>query len=141
MNVVTRGLMAAGMGMYAAMHIFQAVDPPPGAPAWLTVAFAATALAAIGIAVMLIATSTRREVVWEQAAAALAAASALALALSYTTGFFGVAEADLRAETLLVAVAELITLLAYAISRAVPSNGDELTGDPVPDTPLERNAG
>lgn len=140
MNVVTRGLMAAGMGMYAAMHIFQAASPPPGAPAWLTVAFAATAAAAVVIAVMLIATSTTREVVWEGAAALLAGLSALALILSYTTGFFGVVEADLRAETLLVAVAEFVTLLAFAISRVVPSAGDELTGDPVPRTPLERSA-
>lgn len=137
MNVVARGLMAAGMGVYAAMHLFQAASPPPAAPAWLTVAFAVTALAAIGIAVMLIATSTRNEVVWEGLAATLAGASAVALVLSYTTGFFGVAEADLRAETLLVAVAHLVTLGAFTISRVVPSAGDELTGDPVPDTPME----
>lgn len=140
MNVVGRGLMAAGMSVYAAMHVMQAASGPDGAPPWLTVAFALTALAAVGIAVMLIATSTRDEVIWETAAAVLAGLSALALILSYTTGFLGIQEADLRAETAIVAVAELMTLLAYAVTRLIPSSGDELTGDPVPDTPLERNA-
>lgn len=137
MNVVTRGLMAAGMGVYAAMHLFQAASPPEGAPGWLTIAFAVTALAAIGIAVMLIATSTSHEVGWETAAALLAGASAVALLLSFTTGFLGVQEADLRAETILVAVAHLMTLGSFTMARVVPSAGDELTGDPVPDTPLE----
>lgn len=138
-NVVARGLMAAGMGIYAAMHVTQAANPPAGAPGWLAAAFALTALVAVAIAVMLVLTSTRHEVRWETAAALLAGASALALVASYTTGFLGVVESDLRAETVLVGVAHLVTLLAYTISRVVPSAGDELTGDPVVDTPLERS--
>lgn len=127
MNVVTRGLMAAGMGVYAAIHLVQAVRPPLGVPAWLTFAFAATALAAVGIAVMLIVTSDTHEVGWEAAAAVLAGVSALALLASYTTGFFGVVESDLRAETAIVAVAELITLVAFAAGRLVPAAGNEVS--------------
>lgn len=115
MNVVVRGLMAAGMSVYAAMHVFQALDPPPGAPAWLAVAFAVTALVALGLAAMLILSSVEGEVGWERAAALLAGLSALALAASYTVGFLGVAESDLRAETAIVAVAELLTLTAFAV--------------------------
>lgn len=140
MNVVARGLMAAGMGVYASMHLFQAVSPPAGTPAWLAVSFAATALAAIGIAVMLIVTSTRTEVRWESAAALLAGTSALALVASYTTGFLGVVESDLRAETLLVAVAHVVTLGAFAVSRLVPGDGDEVVADQVPEAPAVPSA-
>ncbi len=125
MNVVVRGLMAAGMGIYAAIHVQQALSPPPGAPAWLAAAFGATAIAALVIGAMLILTPVEREVGWESAAAALAGASALALVASYTVGFLGVVEADLRAETAVVAVAELMTLAAFAISRIGASVGGE----------------
>jgi hypothetical protein len=119
MNVVVRGLMAAGMAVYAVLHAQQALSPPEGAPGWLQVAFAAAAIAGLGLAVMLIATSVRTEATWTGAAAALAGASALALLAAYTVGFFGVQEADLRPETALVAVAELVVLVAYAIDRRV----------------------
>lgn len=117
MNVVVRGLMAAGTGIYAAIHGRQAFAPPPDTPLWTTLAFGVTALAAAIIAVMLIVTSVRAEVRWERLAAALAAASAVALLASYTVGFFGVSETDLRAETAVVAVAELAVLVAFAIGR------------------------
>jgi hypothetical protein len=133
MNVVIRGLMAAGMSVYAAMHVFQAIDPPPGAPPWLTVAFAVTALAALGLAVMLIVTPVRAEGRWEAAAALLAGLSGIALVTSYTVGFFGVVESDLRAETAIVAVAELLTLVAYAASWLMTHASSEslLEEDPV----------
>ena len=117
MHVVVRGLMAAGMGIYAAMHLQQALSPPPGAPTWLTVAFATAALVALVLAILLIAASERTQGRWEWAAALLAGASALALVASYTVGFFGVVESDLRPETAVVAVAEVITLVAFAIGR------------------------
>jgi hypothetical protein len=134
MNVVVRGLMAAGMSVYAAMHISQALSPPPGAPAWLAVAFIATALVALGLAAMLILSPVRGEVGWEWAAAALAGASGLALLASYTVGFLGVVEADLRAETAIVAVAEIVTLAAFGIGRFLASQGvsaDEETASAV----------
>jgi hypothetical protein len=118
-NVVVRGLMAAGMAVYAAIHTTQAASPPADAPAWLAFAFAATALVAIGLAVMLIVTSVRAEPIWETLAAVLAGSSAVALLLSYTTGFLGVVQSDLRAETAIVAVAELVTLGAFAVGRGV----------------------
>jgi hypothetical protein len=124
-NVVVRGLMAAGMGIYAAIHVQQALSPPPGAPGWLAAAFGATAVVALVIGVMLILTPVQAEGGWEGAAAALAGASALALIASYTVGFLGVVEADLRAETAVVAVAELMTLAAYAISRIGAAAGGE----------------
>jgi hypothetical protein len=123
MNVVVRGLMAAGMSVYAAMHLSQALSPPPGAPAWLTVAFVATAVVALVLAGLLILSSERGEVRWERAAAALAAASGLALLASYTVGFLGVVESDLRAETAIVAVAELMTLAAFALGWFATSQG------------------
>jgi hypothetical protein len=125
MNVVIRGLMAAGMSIYAAMHISQSVSPPPGAPGWLAGAFAVTALAALVVAAMLILTPVRGEARWEGAAALLAGLSAIALLASYTVGFFGVAESDLRAETAIVAVAELVTLAAYAIGWLVSDASSE----------------
>jgi hypothetical protein len=133
MNVVIRGLMAAGMSVYAAMHVFQAIDPPPGAPPWLAVAFALTALVAAGLAVMLILTSVRGEGRWEAAAALLAGLSAIALLASTTVGFFGVVESDLRAETAIVAVAELLTLAAYGVGWLTTHASSEnlLEEDPV----------
>jgi hypothetical protein len=123
MNVVVRGLMAAGMSVYAAMHLSQALSPPPGAPPWLTVAFVATAVVALVLAGLLILSSEHGEVRWERAAAALAAASGLALLASYTVGFLGVVESDLRAETAIVAVAELMTLAAFALGWFATSQG------------------
>lgn len=123
MNVVVRGLMAAGMSVYAAMHLSQALSPPPGAPPWLTGAFVATAAVALALAGLLILSSERGEVRWERGAAALAGASGLALLASYTVGFLGVVESDLRAETAIVAVAEMMTLAAFALGWFVSSQG------------------
>jgi hypothetical protein len=121
MNVVVRGLMAAGMSVYAAMHLSQALAPPPGAPAWLAVAFVVTAVVALVLAALLILSSEQGEVRWERAAAALAAASGLALLASHTVGFLGVVESDLRAETAIVAIAELMTLAAFGVGWFVGS--------------------
>jgi hypothetical protein len=131
MNVVVRGLMAAGMSVYAAMHLSQALSPPPGAPPWLAAAFVATALVALALAALLILSSERGEVRWERAAAALAAASLLALVASYTVGFLGVVESDLRAETAIVAVAELMTLAAFALGWFASSQGYVDSEEPV----------
>jgi hypothetical protein len=120
-NVVTRGLMAAGMGVYAAIHALQAFASPDGAPAWLTVAFAAAAIAGAVLAVLLIVSSTELEARVMTAAAVLAGASLLALVAAGTIGFFGVEETDLRAETAIVAVAELVVLGAFVVERRVES--------------------
>jgi hypothetical protein len=117
MNVVVRGLMAAGMAVYAVMHVVQAASPPDGAPAWLVVMFALTALVALVLAGGLVLGSQRGEVWWEDGAAALAGASLVALVLAFTVGFLGVAEGDLRADTALVFVAELVTLASWLASR------------------------
>ncbi len=127
MNVVIRGLMAAAMAVYAVMHAVQAVSPPDSAPAWLVVMFALTALVALVVAGGLIMTARRDEVYWEEAAAALAGASLLALILSYTAGFFGVSEGALRAETALVFVAEVVTLVAWAVSRVATRETSEVS--------------
>lgn len=117
MNVVIRGLMAAGMTVYAAMHALQAVRPPEDAPGWLVVAFALTALGAVTIAGGLILGAERAENRWEDAAALLALPSLVALVLSYTTGFVGASETDVRADTAIVFVAELVVLTAWVVSR------------------------
>lgn len=131
MNVVIRGLMAAAMAVYAVMHVVQAVSPPDAAPAWLVVMFAATALAALVIAGGLILTAQRDEVIWEDAAAVLALLSLVALGLSYTVGFLGVSEGALRAETALVFVAELVTLVTWVVSRVATRETAEVS-EPVP---------
>jgi hypothetical protein len=132
MNVVVRGLMAAGMSVYAAMHLSQALSPPPDAPAWLAAAFVATAVVALVLAALLILSSERGEVRWERAAAALAATSGLALLASHTVGFLGVVESDLRAETAIVAIAELMTLAAFGIGWFVGSQASVTDDEPAP---------
>lgn len=117
MNVVVRGVMSAGMGIYGAIHATQALTPPDGAPPWLAFAFAASALAAFVIAGMLILSSTAGEGRWEVAGAGLALSSAIALGAAYTVGFLGVRESDLRAETAVVLVAEVMTLAAFVVAR------------------------
>lgn len=130
MNVVIRGIQAAGMAVYAAMHVLQAADAPQGSPTWLVVAFALSALAAVVIAVGLILTATEDETRWEALAAALAAISALALLAAYTVGLFGVVESDLRAETAIVLVAELMTLGAFALGVTVHARTDAPVDEP-----------
>ena len=108
MDVVGRGLVAAGLGVYAAIHLAQAVIGPDSSPGWLTFMFVLTALVAAGLAV---AVFTDRWRVVLTAASALAVASAIALVLSLTSGLFGVSEVDLGPETLIVLVAEVMVLL------------------------------
>lgn len=131
MNVVIRGLMAAAMAVYAVMHVVQAVSPPEGAPGWLVVMFALTAVVAVVLAGGLIMTAQRGEARWEDAAALLAGASLVALVLSFTVGFLGVVESDLRADTALVFVAEIVTLASWVASRAVTRATSEVS-EPVP---------
>lgn len=118
MNVVVRGVQAAAMGVYAALHIQQAINPPDGAPTWLTVAFFLASIAALGLVVSLITFPDDKERLPENGAALLAVLSLGALALSYTTGFFGVDQAQLRAETAIVFVAEIAAIGGWVISRA-----------------------
>lgn len=113
MYVVTRGVMAAGMAVYAAIHGYQAVAGPD-MTAWLPGAFALTAVLAVLLGVMMFATRHR----WvEHAAAALAAASFGALVLSLTSGFLGVTGMDLTPAALVVIVAEFMVLAAWATER------------------------
>lgn len=131
MNVVIRGLMAAAMAVYAVMHVVQAVSPPEGSPGWVVVAFGGAALAGAVLAVGLILGDRSHEAVWEESAAALAVASLVALVLAFTTGFFGVSEGDLRADTALVFVAELVTIGSWIVSRFATRETAEVS-EPVP---------
>lgn len=121
MNVVVRSVQAAGMAVFAAMHILQAASSPSSSPLWLTIAFALAAIAAVVIAGGLIFADEDQERTWETAAAGLALSAAVALLASYTVGFFGVVETDLRAETALVIIAEIVTLGAYVIGLGAQS--------------------
>lgn len=117
MNVVVRGVMAAGLGIYSAFHFFQAGASPTGTPGWLTIAFVLTAIAGLGFAALLIAAPERVQAMVEGGAALLAGLSLIALAMSYTTGFFGVSQTEVVVETALVAVAEVMVLLAFGIAQ------------------------
>lgn len=125
MSVVVRGLMAAGMAVFAAMHVLQVLDPPSGTPAWLTIGFAGVALAGALLAVLLIVASPETVGRWQVAAASLAAVSAVALLLALTVGLFGVVEVGLRYEVVLSIVAEIVVLGAFAASRLVPTEADQ----------------
>lgn len=126
MNVVVRGLMAAGMGVYATLHALQAARGD--APSWTTVAFGAAALVALGLVVALIAVGHRVEGHIEDASAALALLSALALTATLTVGFFGV-EDVLRVESIMAYVAEGVVLLAWVAGRFSPQSTMETTTD------------
>ncbi len=132
MNVVIRGLMAAGLFVYATIHLLQGVDPPEDAPGWLQLAFLATAAAAVVLAVGLLSRRPGTTDVWKDAAAALTGASLLALVASFVTGFLGVSESDIRLSTLGVVVAEGLVLLTWAAGRLVGHDFDEVE-EPVPD--------
>lgn len=125
MNVVIRGLMAAGMGIYASIHIQQAFSPPDDAPTWLAFMFGLTAVVAVVIAAMLILVPVERETRWEISAGVLAAGSALALLLALTVGFLGVTETSINAETAMVLVAESVVLIALVIKRVASPEADE----------------
>ncbi|MBY5161385.1 hypothetical protein [Salsipaludibacter albus] len=132
MDVVARGLMVAGLFVYAGIHLLQGIVPPDSAPAWLRLAFVLSALAAVGLGVALVALPPRRSGRWMDLAALLALASGVALALSFTTGLAGVSESDLRLATLGVVIAELVILHAWLGNRLVGREFDEVE-DPVPD--------
>ncbi len=110
MNVIIRGIMAAALGVYASLHVQQAFADQTGSPGWLTAAFVVTAIAAIALAVALIAVPERLADKVIAAGAALAGGSLVALVLSYTVGFLGVTQAEVRIETAIVFVAELLAL-------------------------------
>lgn len=132
MNVVVRGLMTAGMWLYAAIHIQQAFAPPPGSPGWMGFAFAASAAVAALIGVMLIVSAVGGEKLWENAAALLASVSAVALIAAFTVGLAGFVETGLRIETALVVVAEVVVVGAWAINRVRdPATADEDLHGPV----------
>lgn len=126
MNVVVRGLMAAGMGVYATLHLLQAARGD--GPAWTTFAFGAAALLALALVVALIAVADRAEGRVEDAAAALALVSAVALTLTLTVGFFGV-EDVLRVESIMAYVAEGVVLLSWVAGRFSPASTMETTTD------------
>lgn len=109
MVILGRGLVAAGLGVYAAIHLAQAVGGPESSPGWLTVAFLLAAIAGFALAVGVFVSSRWREVV--VAAFVLTAASLVALTMAYTVGFFGVDEGELTPSTLAVIVAEVMTML------------------------------
>jgi hypothetical protein len=140
-NVVVRGLMAAGMAIYAAMHVLQVVRPPEGAPGWSVVVFAGATVVGAALAVLLILTATRRETLWESVAAALAAASALALVAALTVGFFGIEEGSLRAEMAVVLIAEVMVLIAFVAGRLATDSAAEVERRPRQDAPTPRVTG
>ena len=124
MNVVVRGLMAAGMGVYATLHVLQAARGE--GPAWTTIAFGAAALIALGLVVALIAVADRAEGRVEDAAAGLSLLSALALTATLTIGFFGV-EDVLRVESIMAYVAEGVVLVSWVAGRFSPNSTMETT--------------
>ncbi len=114
MNVVVRGVLAAALGVYASLHLTQALAAPDG-PAWLAWAFAATAVAAIVLAVGAILVPEWLQPYVDLAAGGLALGSLAALLLSLTTGFFGVTTEAIRVETALVVLAEVLVLGAIGV--------------------------
>lgn len=131
MNIVTRGLMAAGMAVFATMHALQVLDPPADAPGWLTVGFAAVTVAAAVLAVRLITASNETIARWQVAAVVLAGASAAALVLAVTVGFLGVVEPALRYEVVMSFVAEAVVIGAFVVSRVLPPETEERADDRV----------
>lgn len=127
MNVVVRGLMAAGMAVYGAIHAQQAFATPADAPGWLAFMFGLTALVAFGLAVALIVGAESQVGVVEHVSAAVAAGSFVALVLSFTTGFLGVEQDDIRAVTAVVIIAELLVVACWGLSRAQTSRTDEVS--------------
>ena len=126
MNVVVRSLMAAGLFMYAGIHVVQAFSPPDGAPLWLQIAFFLTAALAVVLGGGLLLRPPGDNEAWKDLAAALALGSLIALVLSATTGFAGVDQADLRASTFGVAVAEFMVLVSWAVGRLTGHRYDEV---------------
>lgn len=132
MNVVIRGLIAAGLLVYAAVHVLQGISPPADAPVWLQVAFLVTAVVAAVLGVGLLGRRPGTTALWKNAAAALTGASLLALVLSFTVGFLGVNETDIRLSTLGVIIAEMVVLVSWAANRTLGPEYDEVE-ESVPD--------
>lgn len=131
MNIVTRGLMAAGMAVFATMHALQVIDPPADTPLWLTLGFTAVALIGGLLAVLLITAPTDVVARWQLASVLLAGASALALVLALTVGLFGVEETTFRYTVVMSFVAEAVVIGAFAVSRVLPVETEERADDPI----------
>lgn len=113
MFVVTRLVMAAGMGTYALIHALEALGGAAVGP-WRVPSLALSAGVALVLAALL--ATTRLEVV-EHVAAAVAAVSMVALVLGLTTNLLGAPAAYLGAAELLVLSAEFLVLFAWAVER------------------------
>ncbi len=131
MDVVTRALMAAGMAVFAAMHALQVIDPPAEAPMWLTIGFAAVAIAGAALAALIIIGPESMVARAQVAAALLAGGSAVALVLALTIGIFGVVEPVLRYAVVMSFVAEAVVLGAFAAARLAPDATDGRTDAPI----------
>lgn len=133
MNVVVRSLMATGLLVYAGIHLLQAASPPEMgsmmASRGLQVAFLATALTAVVLAVGLLARPAGTTARWKDLAALLAGVSLVVLLLSFTVGFLGVTQADLRLSTLGVVIAESVVLVGWVATRVVGPGFDEVDDD------------
>lgn len=125
MHVITRSLMATALLVYGLLHGLEAVAAPSATPAWAAAMFAASALVAAGLALGLLLAPVDGTVRLrlQQGAALLASASSLVLFASSTVGFFGVHETSLRAATVVVVIAEIAIVLAYAAQRLVDRSG------------------
>lgn len=129
MNVVVRSLMATGLLVYAGIHLLQGFSPPVMASMMasrgLQAAFLATAVAAAVLAVGLLARPAGTTARWKDAAALLAGVSLVVLLVSFTVGFLGVTQADLRLSTLGVVIAESVVLIGWVVTRVVGPGFDE----------------
>ncbi len=125
MNVVTRSLLSTGLAMYAGFHVFQATGPPAGAPTWLRLAFVATGIVAAVLAVLVL-VGRSPLTTWMNLSALLTGSSMLALAASFTIGFFGVTETDIRLSTIGAVIAEAVVLVSWAADRAGGPEVDEV---------------
>jgi hypothetical protein len=119
MNVVVRGLMAAGIGVYGTIHVLQAFES--GTPVWMNVAFGLAAVIGYALVIALVVAPERFAGRLEALAAGLALVSAIALTLTLTTGFFGV-EDELRLENLMAYVAEAVVIGSYVLLLLSPDS-------------------
>lgn len=127
MFVVTRGLTAAGMSVYAVIHFFQMASPPMESPTWLRVAYGLTAVAALVIAGG--ALFDERHHTWSGIGALLALGSAVALLLSVTVGFLGVVAADLQPAALVAIVAEMMAIGSWLALQVARSSSPEAAAE------------
>jgi hypothetical protein len=133
MSVVTRGIMTAGMAIYAAIHFGQVRSSELDA-AWADAGFLISAIVASVLAVALVLRSERSI---EHAAAGLAVISMGALMVTEFVGLFGVDASSLQAEVIVVLVAEVFVIVAWGIEQFAPSLG-HLERDDLEDERLSR---